>query len=220
MNFIAFDAAYSIYPRATFEERRALSFTGLSSNDLRALGKYSLRGWTIFSDIWTNMGTINNVDKSFYINQKRWVKDKFSWVVPLDMTDIEPRPRVSSVSEPFHWDPVVQNSWLILKRDTITSMFISYHVLKPTIFRYGYLVADLALIHSMQAFLRIQGILEHSKINGLNELEKRAAWSWCVLSHLPRRVLLICINKGGMLSFPVISRHFWARWMCLERPSL
>jgi hypothetical protein len=177
MNFIAFDAAYSLYPRATFEECRALSFASLDDRDIQALGKYARRGWSIIANIWPH-----ELDSprfaSFCITKERWVKDPLSWVVPLDMTGVEPRPPLLPMSERFDWDPAVHNSWSIIKWTNGSKMFMAYHVLKPTIFRYAYLVSDLDLIVSMKTFLREQGSLEHGKSRFLTAAQKAASWTW------------------------------------------
>jgi hypothetical protein len=176
MNFIAFDAAYSIYPRATFEERRALSFASLSERDVRALGKYALRGWSILSNIWPHEAQTSRA--SFYMDIPRRVRDGRSWVVPLNMKGVEPRPRPSPLSEPFPWDPVVHNSWTLVKPHSTSKMFMSYCILKPTIFRYAYLISDVELIRGLIQFFKEQGGIEHWKSAEIPDNQKAASWTW------------------------------------------
>ena len=173
MNFISFDAAYSLYPRATFGERRTLCFANLTQSDIRALAKYSLRGWTTLTNVWAH-----EITNSFHVDTNRWVTDSLSWVVPLDIDGLELRPRLSPVSQPFFWDPVRYNSWVLTKPTTVSKMFIAYHILKPTLFRYTYMFADIKVIHSMGDFFVEQGRLEHAKMADIPEDERADAWAW------------------------------------------
>jgi hypothetical protein len=50
MNVITFKAAYSLYPRATFEECTSLLMTNNNSSVTIAVAKYCLRGWTFTCD--------------------------------------------------------------------------------------------------------------------------------------------------------------------------
>lgn len=53
MNFISCDAAYSLYPKATFKSGTALICKDV--NDVRtesAIDKYRNRGWKIYDDIY------------------------------------------------------------------------------------------------------------------------------------------------------------------------
>ena len=173
MNFISFDAAYSLYPRATFGERRTLCFAGLTESDIRALAKYSLRGWATLTNLWAHEFT-----NSFHVDTNRWVTDSLSWVVPLDTTGLQLRPRLSPVSQPFFWDPVRYNSWMLTKPTRASKMYIAYHMLKPTLFRYTYMFADIKVIRSMGDFLVEQGRLEHAKMADIPEDEREDAWAW------------------------------------------
>jgi hypothetical protein len=80
------------------------------------------------------------------------------------------------VSEHFLWDPVRYNSWVLTKQRE--SMYISYHILKPTLLRYTYLFADMNILEDMTRFLKRQGRLEHEKIALVPAEQKALAWSW------------------------------------------
>ena len=183
MNFIAFDAAYSVFPRATFEERRSLSFSALTDSDIRALGKYTMRGWSIISNLWPHQ--YHTLGASFYVNKIRWVNDSFSWVVPLDTTGMEPRPRLSASSEALVGDPVVHNSWTLARDTTSSKVYITYNIFRPTLFRYTYLVSDLELIsNTMSEWLFQQGSLEHKKRRTIPEEFQASSWTWSKFSRL------------------------------------
>jgi hypothetical protein len=176
MNFIAFDAAYSIYPKATFEDRHALILS--PKINLRkiaiALGKYARRGWSFTTDIWSH--DKNMREKTFFLDVGRWVRDRHSWVVPLDVSGIE-RPPLSTSSVGFSWDPVVYNSWRLthLQPQRISVAFLK---LDSTIFRYAYLVADAKLLDMLQEFCSTQGWLERIKVSTFCDEDKIKYWTW------------------------------------------
>ena len=47
MNVIAYDAAYSLFPKATFEDRVSLVSATRNDKEKAAIAKYRHRGWTI-----------------------------------------------------------------------------------------------------------------------------------------------------------------------------
>jgi hypothetical protein len=79
MNFITYEAAYSLYPRATFEDFAALPFSRGRVNDGKVWEKYSRRGWTMIQDTDTAFSCNN----SFSIGRRRFVGDQCSWKLPL-----------------------------------------------------------------------------------------------------------------------------------------
>lgn len=176
MNFIAFDAAYSLYPQATFEERRALSLSDVTEHDTSALGKYAVRGWSLISNIWPHEATTSK--SSFHMEATRWVRDDHSWCIPLDTTGVKRRPRLSPRSDDISWDPVVHNSWSLIRRD---NMLMDYYTLKPTIFRYCYLVHERGLFDMLLDFFKDQGLMEHMKAVNLTPGQARDSWTWCVV---------------------------------------
>jgi hypothetical protein len=177
MNVISYNAAYSLYPRATFEERRTVSMSVSNDSEEDALGKYAIRGWKILYDIFPHEQ--KNPKSSFYMFQTRWVDDKKSWVIPLDLTGVEMRPPLSETSDAFTWDPVIQNSWT-LARDNSDVLLMTYHVAKSTVFRYNYLVADLLFVYDLLKFFTTQGSLENRKRTNLSAEEKLSTVTWYV----------------------------------------
>ena len=177
MNFIGYDAAYSLYPRATFEERSSLCLAALEQRDILCLSKYAVRGWRSISNIWFHE---RGGEKTFHVDRHRFVGDGRCWVVPLDTTGVEPPPPLTPVSERFDWDPVRYNSWVLTRQKG--EIYIAYHMLKPTLFRFTYLFADITLIYEMSSFLRRHGGFEFRKHALIPAEQKPAAWSWYVVS--------------------------------------
>lgn len=175
MNVISYNAAYSLYPRATFEERKTLSLNVDNEGEVRALGKYAIRGWRIVYTIWPH----EEKTSSFYLNHTRWVDDNKSWVIPLNLNGVATRQPSSMTSEAFEWDPVAQNSWT-LERRGLEKLLFTYRTLKSTLFRYNYLVADLGFMHVLLNFIKKQGSMEVAKRQHLSPEEIRLSVTWCV----------------------------------------
>ncbi|KAG1881323.1 hypothetical protein F4604DRAFT_1577927 [Suillus subluteus] len=155
MNFIAFDAAYSLYPIATFEDRSTLQvWRARPLHDVSVPIKYGQRGfrWLSALPLDTSLST------SFYPHMTCTVGDQYTWKLPLDIQGVDLRPRMSSSSTPFQFDPVTCNGWSLLERDG--QMATVYEPIQSAIFRYNYTTASallhLGLYHFMleQCFLR------------------------------------------------------------------
>lgn len=180
MNIITYDAAYSLYPKATFGERRTLALSVETPNEERALGKYAVRGWRITQNILSHEE--RDSKSSFYLDSTRWVDDKKSWVVSFDLSGVVMPPPLSMTSESFDWDPSVQNSWTLIKRGR-SKVLITYRVAKSTLFRYNYLVADVEFMKMLLGFFQDQGGLEVTKREHLSAEEKRLSVTWYVSIH-------------------------------------
>ncbi|KAH7916548.1 hypothetical protein BJ138DRAFT_1139306 [Hygrophoropsis aurantiaca] len=151
MNIIAFDAAYSLYPRATFCERSALQMREPGDGEhALAMAKYSIRGWTLLSKVLPT-------NKLFKPYKMRSVGDSFTWTIPLDITGVQLRPALTPNSKIFTWDPVVHNSWKL--KYGRTKMYADYRPVVSTRFRYNYLATDEDLFKAMSAFLTAQVLL-------------------------------------------------------------
>ncbi|KII94493.1 hypothetical protein PLICRDRAFT_120574 [Plicaturopsis crispa FD-325 SS-3] len=81
MNLISFANAYSLYPKATFEERRSLITPTAASSHMQTEGrdKYVSRGW--------KMTTLSRQERddprsSFGLGD-RWLGDRLTWTLPL-----------------------------------------------------------------------------------------------------------------------------------------
>ncbi|KZV93101.1 hypothetical protein EXIGLDRAFT_835998 [Exidia glandulosa HHB12029] len=97
MNFITWDRVYSLYPRATLEERRALVTFDKGVRFEEAMLKYTSRGYRIETMLFKEDTTAG----AFALGP-RWVGDERCWVVKLDTTGITP--------PVYPLDPEV-NSW-------------------------------------------------------------------------------------------------------------
>jgi hypothetical protein len=65
---------------------------------------------------------------------------------------------------------------VLLKPATSPKLYMAYHTLQPTPFRYTYLFADMKLILNMRDFLIKQGRLEYQKTRDDDERGQAQAW--------------------------------------------
>ncbi|KAG1891198.1 hypothetical protein F4604DRAFT_398097 [Suillus subluteus] len=169
MNIITFDAAYSLYPVATFEERMAIQIPG--SNRLDVVKKYVQRGWRVFAVFGPEHVTHPQL---FLLNEKRWVGDRHCWSIPLDTTGVTPRPALSLSSECFSWDPSIQNGWIMECEGDSAAFHVPKmrtHLVMITVFRYNYCFSDEKLAKAIRDWSISQGQLNHGQLTKQN-------WIW------------------------------------------
>ena len=186
MNFIAFDAAYSLYPHATFEHVINLALKSDSYNEQRCLAKYATRGWQTIGNVWPQNDNMANV---FSLYNVRFVGDHLCWKMRLDIKRLPRRPRLSPRSEGFTWDPVALNSWTL---HTTTShpwkVAPRFTLVKTPVFRFTYMCADDGVRNALQTFGNQQGLLQWRSVTGREtRLTMPVDWSWYVSHHLSSR---------------------------------
>ena len=174
MNFITSQAAYSLYPRATFTERTSLPFEISTIGDTQALAKYENRGWRTINDD-SELVLAN----SFFPERIRRVGDSGCWVLPLDMAGVAPPSDLPPDPLAMKWDPSTMCTWTLrISRDPIR-MFMTYWIVNPPIFRYTYLMADCGpTVNRMLPFFRAQGRKQWTETRGLSDEDKKKKWLW------------------------------------------
>ncbi|KAI0087717.1 hypothetical protein BDY19DRAFT_892207 [Irpex rosettiformis] len=108
-NVISWDRAYSLYPRATFEDHRGLWLRPDYADDegeTDIIKKYRLRGWKFE---WER-GALDGDDPAFG-DAARWIGDTQSWVIKLDTHGVTRPPPVNEFSQPLTRDPCCMTSW-------------------------------------------------------------------------------------------------------------
>ncbi len=86
MNVIMHNAAYSLYPYATFEHESSLVLTrDQSARTNAALEKYASRGFRILDPRRPSLPVICGTQElaSFFVGHRRQVADRNSWIIPL-----------------------------------------------------------------------------------------------------------------------------------------
>lgn len=179
MNLISYDSAISLFPKATFEDRRAVSFDCSRDAEKLALQKYTNRGWKIGPNI---LPFEASGEAPFYVGTHRWVNDDKSWIVPLDMIGITMPVALSESSRPLTWDPIIHNSFRLEKFEE--ELTVSYSKAESSILRYPYLVADGTFLQLLIDFFLEQGKAQHWKTSSLPDVEKEKCWTWYAITSL------------------------------------
>ncbi|KAG0706494.1 hypothetical protein DFH29DRAFT_1076935 [Suillus ampliporus] len=173
MNIITFDAAYSFYPVATFEERSALKIPG-SRHRPDVIEKYVKRGWRVYA-VFRPGDIMRLCTSPFFPNKTWWVGDRHCWSIPLDTSGVKPRPALSQSSEQFPWDPSIHNGWIMSYEDSRVAgqkePVMNAHLVMSTIFRYNYIFPNETLALAIRAWSISQGKLNHLTL-------MREDWTW------------------------------------------
>ncbi|KIM47322.1 hypothetical protein M413DRAFT_440763 [Hebeloma cylindrosporum] len=128
MNFITHEKAYSLYPRATFEERRSLICLFSTAARARAWAKYTERGWTMLDGITGD--DFHDLDSSL-ARGRRYVGDSKTWTIPI-------LPKIDTTCPE---DLVEMNSWS-LHYDQYLKPHLEFSLLISPQLRFCYLVVD------------------------------------------------------------------------------
>jgi len=101
MNLITSDKAYSIFPRATFEERRSLIFVNKETDFAsQARAKYEERGWSFIEAC-----DVQQQDPiSSFAKGPRYLGDSNCWSITL-------HPEYECVNGTCNWRTWESNSW-------------------------------------------------------------------------------------------------------------
>ena len=116
MNVIAYDCAYSLYPRATFEERISMYCASgrPTERDAAAMGKYQARGFRIIYK-WPD----SRYDQNVVPITTRWIDDRYTWTMPLPLDGVTtPRP-FNLISSAFSTDPCYFTTWKLSRRYSV-----------------------------------------------------------------------------------------------------
>ena len=127
MNFITHEKAYSLYPRATFEERRSLTCLFSTISRTRAWAKYTERGWTMLDGV---TGEDFHDLNSSLARGPRYVGDSKTWTIPI-------LPKIDAPLEGL----TEMNSWS-LKYDLSLKPHFEFSLLISPQLQYCYLVLD------------------------------------------------------------------------------
>lgn len=105
MNLITFKAVYSLYPFATFEERKNyVTWRGVCGADEGIFRKMEARGWETVSGISPAQQSNHGSPVRY---EKRWMLDGKTWIFPLDVSVLGfkgPRTVLQDSAELASWD--------------------------------------------------------------------------------------------------------------------
>lgn len=108
INAIAWDKAYCFYPKGTLEHRRSLVCRANGPNQEEAQKKYTARGFYVSPSLLTY--GLNASDPAFPIGP-RYVGDRQTWTISLDVTGVTPPLPITPLSTPLTGNPVACCSW-------------------------------------------------------------------------------------------------------------
>lgn len=135
MNVITWKFAYSLYPKATFEDRRTLICCDDGPHQPSAELKYESRGWRLERSLDAN-------DLAFHIGV-RVLGDRYTWRIPLDVSRVIPPFPLSRSGRRLTTDPIAATTWKLLlfgpQRDR---PHLSFVTLKARFLKYHYICAD------------------------------------------------------------------------------
>jgi hypothetical protein len=172
MNFIAFDAAYSLYPVGTFEKRETLPvWRARPLHDLTVVIKYGERGFAWVSTLPSGTSPQN---PPFYPFTDRTVGDRYTWKLPLDTRGVALRSQMNPSSSVFQCDPVIYNGWALERVQH--GMGTVYKTIRSSVFRYNYTTTNYKLNFKLWLFAIEQGFL--SRILLENHLLEKESWPW------------------------------------------
>lgn len=153
MNVISHDTAYSLYPRPTFETRRALVLPRRGTSPASALAKYVTRGWTLVAETDADADADIIAQESSFKSGARWIDDSTSWVLPLPTEGVVPlRDKVP--------DPVAHTNWQLgysyrVSGDTY-GLFpkVNYCLVYSLLLRHVYVLSDALLVKALWGALK------------------------------------------------------------------
>lgn len=143
MNVISFEKAYSLYPKATFEERSSLvCATSDGPRQEPAMKKYEQRGWKMVV-----CGQDEEIQSHFHCDEElekyRWMGDAHCWTIHLDIANIHDRLHPNDDSPRLLHDPVVAASWLLGYIPGIGGLTMFDLLTEDKILLLGYVYLDL-----------------------------------------------------------------------------
>lgn len=149
MNVIAWDRAYSLYPRATLVDRSTLNTRG-EHNEIPYKYDYRERGWACYRSE-DFLGDEYPWFLPAFSTDMRWIGDGQSWTIKLPVDGITPPPAANSRSLALSRDPCAGTAWhlaiWIEENDTTVlhkrerrrcDIDMHFKVSKRKCFKYGY----------------------------------------------------------------------------------
>lgn len=150
MNLISYDAAYSLYPRATFHERVTLVTKRKTFPLSPVMLKWAERGWDPIKSFSPDWMSEHRYSLAFP-TQPRWIDDVHGWKIGLDMTGVTPPAPFSRLSPQLSRDPIMCTNWALVKDQDGFYPTIYYKLARATWLHLKYALCDDALIQELTA---------------------------------------------------------------------
>ncbi|KAJ3014961.1 hypothetical protein NUW54_g1164 [Trametes sanguinea] len=143
MNVISYNKAYCLFPRATLEERRSLmTSVAVGPGRLGTAGffKNSDTGHRLITTLPPEETSMDRPSRSFPCGP-RWIGDRDTWLIQLNMRDVLPPPPPNAVSSPRRHDPVVMTSFS-MRYDDDEGATLHFYVVDSPAIRYAFVCGD------------------------------------------------------------------------------
>ena len=168
MNLITYRAAYSLYPKATFEEGLMLPCDTRDVNHDPGLLKYTARGWK-FAPENRVAPHLSDPKKHLFVLGKRCVGDESTWTIPLrDVSEVLKYARNNPIL--VHTDPLSLNTFSLVRNIERQSFEMKFSVLGLFYFYDRYTVCAEAL-RKIKFWLKIIATVEIFAPPGRNHME-------------------------------------------------
>jgi hypothetical protein len=166
MNIISYEKAYSLYPRATFEERRSLICATAGFHQEPARTKYVNRGWKMITIVPAQE---QDNPLSSFRKGLRWLGDKLCYTIPLSLEGVHLAPPVHSLA-PVPRDFLSIHTWsLEHAADPAKTAVLHFVILVSPVLRNNYAISNQALCSKILPMLEEA---EHCEKERLARLER------------------------------------------------
>ncbi|MCJ1467351.1 hypothetical protein MMC07_005975 [Pseudocyphellaria aurata] len=147
VNFFSWNKAYSIFPLHTFVRHKGYLLKPLDDSFSSLLDKYSRRGWRFQESMWPEEAAISNQP----IQTTRRIGDRFTWMIPFDISKVEWSRNPDSVLEHanFVMDPE--------RDDGRTYYNIKASLFRCEVLRHRYLYGESAANHAHESWMDFLG---------------------------------------------------------------
>ena len=172
MNVISYEMAYSLYPRATFEEDRGLILRTVGPSQLAGIAKYTERGW----DMIYNVPEDERANERSFKEGSRWIDDAASWCIPLCRTPAEHKRfttfHPTPTSPPIRRDPASVTNWYFRFREDEPEM--CFGTVKSIGLFYPYVIHEWVVEENLKTIYTRLVRRERERARTEGELHRRA----------------------------------------------
>lgn len=143
MNIITWKHAYCLHAKATLEDRCSLVCRSEGPRQEIAENKYRSRGWAMTRTLHASGP---RGDDPCFPTGLRFLGDKYSWRISLDVSRILPPPLLGS-NQRLPTDPIAATSWRLQRPPPGQSLpLLLYVVLRAKFLKHHYLSGDATAI--------------------------------------------------------------------------
>lgn len=161
MNIIAWNKAYSLFPAVTYIDKCTYSLVYLSQGSDQLLKQCASLGWKTQVEVWPEEKAGN-----FGLKGKRHVVDRYTWVIPLDCSDIQPSKSPDFVLSLGEFEVVVEEDgdFMFTNIDMGGYKRFTSDEMSSPVLRYRYPMVEAGFFHDIQRQLDQHAAIEFLKL--------------------------------------------------------